>query len=145
MRWEGTHLQGLPNSAGPGVLTEEMPYRKKRRNITKALLWGKREEAVAITAIRMDMTKIRLVYSSTQESLWAKRGDKQKGWMNPQPKTCRKTQAYFPSHSRLLRHRQACGKTRALVSIPGAALSIAAPQSWTAGWFVTFVFIFELA
>lgn len=79
MRWEGTQLQvGLLNSAGPRVLTEEMPYRKKRRNITKALLWGKREEAVAITAIRMDMTKIRLVYSSTQESLWAKMGEKLK-------------------------------------------------------------------
>lgn len=52
---------GWPNSTRPEILTEEIPYRKKRRNMTKALLWGKREEAVAITAIRMDMTKIRLM------------------------------------------------------------------------------------
>lgn len=52
---------GRPNAARLGILTEEIPYRKKRRNITKALLWGKREEAVAITAMRMDMTKIRLM------------------------------------------------------------------------------------
>lgn len=48
------------NCTGPGTLTEETPYRKKRRNMTKALLWGKRDEAVAMTAMRMDMTKIRL-------------------------------------------------------------------------------------
>jgi len=52
--WDGQIQQD------PGILTEEIPYRKKSRNITKALLWGKREEAVAITAMRMDMTKIRL-------------------------------------------------------------------------------------
>lgn len=52
---------GWLNSTRAGILTEEIPYRKNRRNMTKALLWGKREEAVAITAIRMDMTKIRLM------------------------------------------------------------------------------------
>lgn len=62
IRWEGKKTpQGWVNSLRPGILTEETPYRKKSRNITKALLWGKREEAVAITAIRMDMTKIRLM------------------------------------------------------------------------------------
>lgn len=73
---------GWPNSAGPGILTEEMPYRKKRRNITKALLWGKSEEAVAITAMRMDITKIRLVYRSTQESLQAKGEKKEQKAVN---------------------------------------------------------------
>lgn len=59
-----------------------MPYRKKRRNITKALLWGKSEEAVAITAMRMDITKIRLVYRSTQESLQAKGEKKEQKAVN---------------------------------------------------------------
>lgn len=51
------------------ILTDDNPYKKNSRKITRLLLWGNKEEAVAITAIRSDMRKIKLVYRRTQESL----------------------------------------------------------------------------
>lgn len=51
------------------ILTDDNPYKKNSRKITRLLLWGNKEEAVAMTAIRSDMRKIKLVYRRTQESL----------------------------------------------------------------------------
>lgn len=52
------------------LLTDDIPYRKMRKKMTKKSLFGNRAVYVAMMDIRMDMVVTRAAYRRPHDNLW---------------------------------------------------------------------------